>query len=173
MLARVIAVADAYDVMTARDSYREPVSSYEAIVELRRVAGTQLDLASSRPSSRSSPTRTCGTATAKTPTSTPSWPWTAGSVTMLWATWPVDPPARAAPESWHEKAQVATAPALVPLREVLVLNPCGNPCPRLLLGWIPRTQQSYHNLNEDAKTPENLQNRVQTCEGLQASSTPG
>ena len=42
-LSRVIAVADVYDVMTARDSYREPVSSYEAVVELRRVAGTQLD----------------------------------------------------------------------------------------------------------------------------------
>jgi putative nucleotidyltransferase with HDIG domain len=43
ILSRVIAVADAYDVMTARDSYRDPVSSYEAIVELRRVSGTQLD----------------------------------------------------------------------------------------------------------------------------------
>jgi putative nucleotidyltransferase with HDIG domain len=42
-LARVIAVADTYDVMTARDSYREPVSSFEAVTELRRVAGTQLD----------------------------------------------------------------------------------------------------------------------------------
>ncbi len=42
-LARVIAVADTYDVMTARDTYREPVSSYEAVVELRRVAGSQLD----------------------------------------------------------------------------------------------------------------------------------
>jgi putative nucleotidyltransferase with HDIG domain len=41
--ARMIAVADTYDVMTARDSYREPVSSEEAIAELRRVAGTQLD----------------------------------------------------------------------------------------------------------------------------------
>ena len=29
--------------MTARDTYREPVSSYEAVVELRRVSGTQLD----------------------------------------------------------------------------------------------------------------------------------
>ena len=29
--------------MTARDSYRTPVSSYEAIQELRRVAGKQLD----------------------------------------------------------------------------------------------------------------------------------
>jgi response regulator RpfG family c-di-GMP phosphodiesterase len=29
--------------MTARDSYRTPTSSYEAIQELRRVAGKQLD----------------------------------------------------------------------------------------------------------------------------------
>ena len=36
-------MADTYDVMTARDSYRDPVSSFEAIQELRRVAGTQLD----------------------------------------------------------------------------------------------------------------------------------
>jgi putative nucleotidyltransferase with HDIG domain len=42
-IARIIAVADTYDVMTARDSYREPVSPYDAIEELRRVAGTQLD----------------------------------------------------------------------------------------------------------------------------------
>ncbi|HEX3173805.1 MAG TPA: HD-GYP domain-containing protein [Solirubrobacterales bacterium] len=42
-LARIISVADTYDVMTARDSYRAPVSSYEAIQELRRVAGKQLD----------------------------------------------------------------------------------------------------------------------------------
>jgi putative nucleotidyltransferase with HDIG domain len=42
-MARIIAVADTYDVMTARDSYRDPVSSFEAIQELRRVAGEQLD----------------------------------------------------------------------------------------------------------------------------------
>jgi putative nucleotidyltransferase with HDIG domain len=41
--ARIISVADTYDVMTARDSYRTPTSSYEAIQELRRVAGKQLD----------------------------------------------------------------------------------------------------------------------------------
>ena len=29
--------------MTARDSYRDPISSFEAIQELRRVAGSQLD----------------------------------------------------------------------------------------------------------------------------------
>jgi putative nucleotidyltransferase with HDIG domain len=42
-LARMISVADTYDVMTARDSYRVPVAPQEAIAELRRVAGTQLD----------------------------------------------------------------------------------------------------------------------------------
>jgi HD-GYP domain-containing protein (c-di-GMP phosphodiesterase class II) len=36
-------VADTYDVMTSRDSYRKPLSSEAAIAELRRVAGTQLD----------------------------------------------------------------------------------------------------------------------------------
>jgi putative nucleotidyltransferase with HDIG domain len=41
--ARLISVADTYDVLTARDSYRKPVSSAQAIAELRRVAGTQLD----------------------------------------------------------------------------------------------------------------------------------
>jgi putative nucleotidyltransferase with HDIG domain len=41
--ARIISVADTYDVLTARDSYRKPVSSAQAIAELRRVAGTQLD----------------------------------------------------------------------------------------------------------------------------------
>jgi putative nucleotidyltransferase with HDIG domain len=43
LAARIISVADTYDVMTARDSYRRPVSSREAIAELRRVAGAQLD----------------------------------------------------------------------------------------------------------------------------------
>jgi len=42
-LARIIAVADTYDVMTGRDSYRNPRSSFDALQELRRVAGTQLD----------------------------------------------------------------------------------------------------------------------------------
>jgi putative nucleotidyltransferase with HDIG domain len=42
-LARIISVADTYDVMTARDSYRTPVSTYDAMQELRRVAGKQLD----------------------------------------------------------------------------------------------------------------------------------
>ena len=37
--ARIISVADTYDVMTSRDSYRRPVSSEAALAELRRVAG--------------------------------------------------------------------------------------------------------------------------------------
>jgi putative nucleotidyltransferase with HDIG domain len=41
--ARAIAVADTYDVLTARDSYRKPISAQAAVTELRRVAGTQLD----------------------------------------------------------------------------------------------------------------------------------
>jgi putative nucleotidyltransferase with HDIG domain len=41
--SRIIAVADTYDVMTARDSYRRPVSREAAIMELRRVSGSQLD----------------------------------------------------------------------------------------------------------------------------------
>jgi putative nucleotidyltransferase with HDIG domain len=42
-LSRIISVADTYDVMTARDSYRDPVSSMEAIHELQSVSGSQLD----------------------------------------------------------------------------------------------------------------------------------
>jgi HD-GYP domain-containing protein (c-di-GMP phosphodiesterase class II) len=39
----MISIADTYDVMTARDSYRDPVAPDAAIAELRRVAGAQLD----------------------------------------------------------------------------------------------------------------------------------
>jgi putative nucleotidyltransferase with HDIG domain len=41
--SRMISIADTYDVMTSRDSYRKPVSTQEAIAELRRVSGSQLD----------------------------------------------------------------------------------------------------------------------------------
>jgi putative nucleotidyltransferase with HDIG domain len=41
--SRIIAVADVYDVITARDTYRTPVTVGEAIAELRRSAGSQLD----------------------------------------------------------------------------------------------------------------------------------
>jgi putative nucleotidyltransferase with HDIG domain len=44
-LARIVAVADAYDVMTARDSYRAPLAPAEAAAELRREAGAQFDAA--------------------------------------------------------------------------------------------------------------------------------
>jgi putative nucleotidyltransferase with HDIG domain len=43
LISRMISVADTFDVMTARDSYRRPVPRSEAIAELRRVSGTQLD----------------------------------------------------------------------------------------------------------------------------------
>jgi putative nucleotidyltransferase with HDIG domain len=43
LISRMISVADTFDVMTARDSYRRPVPRSEAVAELRRVSGTQLD----------------------------------------------------------------------------------------------------------------------------------
>ena len=43
LTARLIATADAYDVLTARDSYRRPIASDDATAELRRSAGTQFD----------------------------------------------------------------------------------------------------------------------------------
>jgi putative nucleotidyltransferase with HDIG domain len=42
-IAKIISVADTYDVLTARDSYREPTSSFGALEELRRSAGSQLE----------------------------------------------------------------------------------------------------------------------------------
>lgn len=42
-LAKIVAVAEVYDTLTADDTYRTPVSSFEALNELRRVSGTQLD----------------------------------------------------------------------------------------------------------------------------------
>jgi putative nucleotidyltransferase with HDIG domain len=42
-LARIISIADTYDVLTARDSYRKPLSPEAALAELRRVSGSQLD----------------------------------------------------------------------------------------------------------------------------------
>jgi putative nucleotidyltransferase with HDIG domain len=43
LLARVVAVADTYDVLTARDSYRRSLDAEAAIAELFRVSGSQLD----------------------------------------------------------------------------------------------------------------------------------
>jgi putative nucleotidyltransferase with HDIG domain len=42
-IAKIIAVAEVYDTLTASDTYRSRKSSFEALRELRRVAGTQLD----------------------------------------------------------------------------------------------------------------------------------
>ena len=42
-IAKIIAVAEVYDTLTASDTYRTAMSSFEALRELRRVAGTQLD----------------------------------------------------------------------------------------------------------------------------------
>ncbi len=41
--ARIIAVADTYDAMTSSRAYRASLSHQEAMAEIRRVAGTQLD----------------------------------------------------------------------------------------------------------------------------------
>jgi putative nucleotidyltransferase with HDIG domain len=43
LLSRVIMIADAYDVMIARDSYRRPRTSSEAVAELQRNAGAHFD----------------------------------------------------------------------------------------------------------------------------------
>jgi putative nucleotidyltransferase with HDIG domain len=42
-IAKIIAVAEVYDTLTASDTYRTRMSSFEALRELRRVAGSQLD----------------------------------------------------------------------------------------------------------------------------------
>jgi putative nucleotidyltransferase with HDIG domain len=42
-IAKIVAVAEVYDTLTAVDTYRTPVSSFEALTELRRVAGTQVE----------------------------------------------------------------------------------------------------------------------------------
>ncbi|HEY7962068.1 MAG TPA: HD domain-containing phosphohydrolase [Solirubrobacteraceae bacterium] len=43
LLSRILAICSTYDTMTARDSYRSPMTPQDAITELRRVAGRQLD----------------------------------------------------------------------------------------------------------------------------------
>jgi putative nucleotidyltransferase with HDIG domain len=42
-IAKIVAVAEVYDTLTAPDTYRTPMNSFEALNELRRVAGSQLD----------------------------------------------------------------------------------------------------------------------------------
>jgi putative nucleotidyltransferase with HDIG domain len=43
LVSRILAVCNVYDTLTARDSYRSPMTPQDAISELRRVAGRQLD----------------------------------------------------------------------------------------------------------------------------------
>jgi putative nucleotidyltransferase with HDIG domain len=43
-ISRIVAVAEVYDTLTAPDTYREQMTSFEALTELRRVAGKQLDV---------------------------------------------------------------------------------------------------------------------------------
>jgi putative nucleotidyltransferase with HDIG domain len=42
-VAKIVAVAEVYDTLTAPDTYRTPMNSFEALNELRRVSGTQLE----------------------------------------------------------------------------------------------------------------------------------
>lgn len=42
-VAKIVAVAEIYDTLTAEDTYRARMSSFEALRELRRVAGRQLE----------------------------------------------------------------------------------------------------------------------------------
>ncbi len=41
--SRIVAICSTYDTLTARDSYRSPMTPQDAMAELRRVAGRQLD----------------------------------------------------------------------------------------------------------------------------------
>jgi putative nucleotidyltransferase with HDIG domain len=43
LASRIVAVCNVYDTLTARDSYRSPMTSQDAITELRKVSGRQLD----------------------------------------------------------------------------------------------------------------------------------
>ncbi|MGH2902398.1 MAG: HD-GYP domain-containing protein [Solirubrobacteraceae bacterium] len=43
LASRIIAVCSTYDTLTARETYRTPMTPQDAIAELRRVAGRQLD----------------------------------------------------------------------------------------------------------------------------------
>ncbi len=42
-IAKIISVAEVYDTLTASDTYRTRMSSFEALTELRRVAGAQVE----------------------------------------------------------------------------------------------------------------------------------
>jgi HD-GYP domain-containing protein (c-di-GMP phosphodiesterase class II) len=43
LASRIIAVCSTYDTLTARETYRSPMTPQDAMAELRRVSGRQLD----------------------------------------------------------------------------------------------------------------------------------
>jgi putative nucleotidyltransferase with HDIG domain len=43
LISRIIAICSTYDTLTARDSYRSPMTPQDALTEMRRVSGRQLD----------------------------------------------------------------------------------------------------------------------------------
>jgi putative nucleotidyltransferase with HDIG domain len=43
LASRILAICSTYDTLTARESYRSPMTAQDAMAELRRVAGRQLD----------------------------------------------------------------------------------------------------------------------------------
>ena len=86
--ARILSVADTYDVMTSRDSYRRPVSREAALEELRRVAGTQLDPKVVEVFERMILEGGWPSATLTRRTSSTSWRSSAGSSTTRDRGWP-------------------------------------------------------------------------------------
>ena len=43
LASRIVAICSTYDTLTARETYRSPMTPQDAMAELRRVAGRQLD----------------------------------------------------------------------------------------------------------------------------------
>jgi HD-GYP domain-containing protein (c-di-GMP phosphodiesterase class II) len=43
LASRILAICSTYDTLTARETYRSPMTPQDAIAEMRRVAGRQLD----------------------------------------------------------------------------------------------------------------------------------
>jgi HD-GYP domain-containing protein (c-di-GMP phosphodiesterase class II) len=43
LASRIVAICSTYDTLTARETYRTPMTPQDAMTELRRVAGRQLD----------------------------------------------------------------------------------------------------------------------------------
>ena len=77
-VAKIVAVAEVYDTLTAPDTYRTPMNSFEALRELRRVAGEQLDSKYVEALASCSPAAASSTATPTRRTSTSSWRWSGG-----------------------------------------------------------------------------------------------